>query len=370
MQVTISHAGLLKVVKACIKAANKKATMPILGHILLETDGETINASATDLEIAIQCRTPAHIESPGSVALPAKKLLDYLRLLPDSDMTLKVDSAFYATISCGRSRTRIAGMSKDQFPEIPSMSAPAGSLPAGLLASVAEKVISSVAQEESRFTLNGALGILANGSLSMVGTDGHRLALVSQRTDSSISHPLKMLIPRKALDDLIRLCSEMEPDSEVAIADDGNTVFFSFGDCVLACRKLSGSFPEYERILPKQHKIRVEAATAELRPAIERARQFANETTHAVKLTIANGSLTLSSSTDDTWESEESIPVDSQDASLNVAFNANYLLDALRVIPTEKAALLFNDPSSAAEIVPVGDGLGGEFRYVVMPMRI
>src|ERR1700730_9333561 len=178
MEFTVSKTDLVRELNLSQGVVEKKTTIPILSNVLVEATGDRIHLTATDLELGIRCSCPARVKKQGAGTIPAKRLLDYVRLLPDADVEVKIQENQWASLVCGRSRTRIAGMSRDSFPELPATPAPMAQIPVGVLSTMISKTIFAISAEESRFTLNGALLILKSTGVVMVATDSHRLALV------------------------------------------------------------------------------------------------------------------------------------------------------------------------------------------------
>src|SRR5437763_7073960 len=200
IEFTVSKTDLVRELNLSQGVVEKKTTIPILSNVLLEAAGDRIHLTATDLELGIRCSCPARVKKQGAGTIPAKRLLDYVRLLPDADLDLKFQENQWASLVCGRSRTRIAGMSRESFPELPQMPEELAVIPIGLLASMISKTIFAISAEESRFTLNGALLILKNSGLVMVATDGHRLAMVEADLDlPGMTTSYRALLPRKAM---------------------------------------------------------------------------------------------------------------------------------------------------------------------------
>jgi DNA polymerase-3 subunit beta len=371
MEFTVSKADLVRELNLSQGVVEKKTTIPILSNVLLEASGDRLSLTATDLELGIRCATPATLKSAGAGTIPAKKLLDYVRLLPDGEVNFKFSDNHWATITCGRSRTRIAGMSRESYPELPEMPAPLAQLPIGLLASMISKTIFAISAEESRFTLNGALLVLSEGSVTLVATDGHRLSLVEYENPLGSPAPYRALLPRKAMGELLKLASDAEDKSAaVDFAGDDNHLFFQLGSRLLISRKLTGNFPDFERVLPKGHSHTVELDREEFRAAIERVSQFADERSRAIKVRFADNEATIHSSLSESGESEESLAVEYGGPTVEIGFNAQYLLEFLRAVPEAKVAFHFKDAQSAGELTPAGEGVDYKYRYVVMPMRI
>jgi DNA polymerase-3 subunit beta len=263
-------------------------------------------------------------------------------------------------------------MSRESYPELPEMPEVLARIPIGLLASMIGKTIFSIAAEETRFTLNGALLLLRSNGATMVATDGHRLAMVESDGKLELGDVnYKALLPKKAMAELLKLSADTEDKGTlIEFAGDDNHLFFRMGERLLISRKLTGNFPDFERVLPKSHGHSVELSRDELRASIDRVSQFSDERSRAVKMKFADGELTLFSSTSEAGESEETLPVEYAGAAVEVSFNASYLLDFLRALPEEKVTFHFRDGQSAGELRPAGEGISYNYRYVVMPMRI
>jgi len=273
MEFTVSKNDLVRELGLSQGVVEKKTTIPILSNVLIEAQGDRIILTATDLELGIRCSCPAKVKKEGAGTIPAKKLLDYTRLLPDVDLSLKFLENHWANITCGRSRTKIAGMSRESFPELPQMPEPISEIPVGLLASMISRTSFAISMEESRFTLNGALLLLGSGGMTMVATDGHRLAYVESpmtANGGSLSD-FRALIPKKAMGEIVKLAELSAPEAKLVFAGDDNHLFFQFGERLLITRKLTGNFPDYERVLPKDNTNIAKLKKEEIRSAIERS---------------------------------------------------------------------------------------------------
>lgn len=370
MEFTVSRADLVRELNLSQGVVEKKTTIPILSNVLVEADGDRIVLTATDLELGIRCSCPARVKKSGAGTIPARRLLDYVRLLPDADVQVKIQENQWASLVCGRSKTRIAGMSRESFPELPQMPEVLAEIPIGVVASMIAKTIFAISTEESRFTLNGALLILKKGGLVMVATDGHRLAMTETSAElPGVSGSYRALLPRKAMAELQKLAGEVDPAAVVRFSGDENHLFFELGDRLLLSRKLTGNFPDFERVLPKDHPNAVILNREEFRGAIERVAQFSDERSRAIRVQVAKGEVKVHSSVSETGESEESIPVSYDGAAVEIGFNAQYLMDFLRAVQGDEVTFLFKDAHSAGELRPGGDK-PETYRYVIMPMRI
>jgi len=372
MEFTVSKNDLVRELGLSQGVVEKKTTIPILSNVLIEAQGDRIILTATDLELGIRCSCPAKVKKEGAGTVPARKLLDYTRLLPDVDLNLKFLENHWANITCGRSRTKIAGMSRESFPELPQMPEAISEIPVRLLSSMISRTAFAIYMEESRFTLNGARLLLGRDGMTMVATDGHRLAYVQSPMDvnGASSKGFRALIPKKAMGEIVKLAEESGTDSKVIFAGDENHLFFRFGERLLITRKLTGNFPDYERVLPKDNTNIVKLRKDEIRSAIERVSQFADERSRAIRVQFGQGEVKIFSSSVETGESEESVPTEYAGPDLEIGFNAQYLLDFLRALSQDEVAFALKDQKSAGEMRPAGEETKDHYRYVVMPMRI
>jgi DNA polymerase-3 subunit beta len=371
MEFAVSKTDLVRELSLSQGVVEKKTTIPILSNVLIEAGEDRIVLTATDLELGIRCVCPAKVKKGGAGTIPAKKLLDYVRLLPDAEVQVKFLENHWASLVCGRSRTRIAGMSRESFPELPAPPDVIAEIPASLLTSMITKTVFAISAEESRFTLNGALMQFKPGALVMVATDGHRLAMVESPTEvPGTAAGFRALLPRKAMLEIPKLAGDTSEGAVVRFTGDENHLFFQIGDRLLISRKLTGNFPDYERVLPKEQPFSVTVPREEMKAAIERVSQFADERSRAIRLQVEPGEVKFYSSLSDTGESEESLGVEYDGVSVEIGFNAQYMLDFLRAVPESSVSFHFKDAVSAGEIRPAGESVNYTYRYIVMPMRI
>ena len=372
MEFTVSKSDLVRELSLSQGVVEKKTTIPILSNVLLEAADGQLTLTATDLELGIRCSCPARVKKEGSGTVPARKLLDYVRLLPEGDVNMKFLENHWANITSGRSRTRIAGMSRESFPELPQMPPSIAEIPVKTLQSMIVRTQFAISMEESRFTLNGALLLLRPEGLTMVSTDSHRLAFVQAAAANSgkVDQQFRALVPKKAMSELMKLADEAGPDGKAIFSGDDNHLFFQVGHRLLITRKLTGNFPDYERVLPKDHTQSAKLQKDEIKSAIERVAQFADERSRAIRVRFTSGEVQVFSSSVEMGESEESVPSEYAGPDLEIGFNAQYLLDFLRVIPQDHVSFELKDQKSAGEMRPAGGDVPEQYRYVVMPMRI
>jgi DNA polymerase-3 subunit beta len=263
-------------------------------------------------------------------------------------------------------------MSRESYPELPQMPPRIAEIPAGILASLISRTVFVISNEESRFTLNGALLSIKPGRVTIVATDGHRLSMTEKDISSASEEQtsFRALLPKKAMGEIIKLCQDLDPAVAVEFSGNENHLFFRVGDRLLISRKLTGNFPDYERVLPQDHSHSVSLSRDELRATIERVSQFSDERSHAIRLRFAPGELKVFSSLSDTGETEENLSLNYDGAKIEVGFNAQYLAEFLRAVPENTVTLGFKDAGSAGELQPAGESVNYVYRYVVMPMRI
>jgi DNA polymerase-3 subunit beta len=371
MEITVSKFELLRELTATQGVVERKTTIPILSNYLFEASGDKLSLTATDLDLSLRTACNAKVKKEGSCTIPARKLHDYVKLLPDADISIKMLENHWISIRCGRSNTKMVGMARSNFPTLPVFpTAGVIKIPAQVLRGMIAKTGFAIASEESRYTLNGALMVLKPESITMVATDGHRLAHIERGGEKfeGISGELKTLIPKKAMDELKSLLDSTDTEA-VEFAKDESTLYFRIGPRLLTSRQLTGQFPNYEAVLPKDNTKSVTLPSDELSGAISRVAQFADERSRAVRLRMEKGELKLSASSTETGESEDTIETSYQGDSLTVGFNAQYILDFLKAVGAGDVKLEFKDAQSAGQLRPA-DSEDYKYRYIVMPMRI
>jgi DNA polymerase-3 subunit beta len=373
LEISVSRAELLRELTAAQSVVERKTTIPILSNFLFEADGDTLTITATDLDQSIRTSCAAKVKKPGACTIPARKLYDYIKLLGDGDISIKLQDNHWVQIRAGRSNTKMVGMARANFPmvaEFPSTGST--KLSVASLKNLIAKTIFAISSEESRYTLNGALLVLKAESMAMVATDGHRLAHIEKLGESldGITGEKKTLIPRKALGELLSLLNSTDAET-LDFADDEQTLFFRVGGRVLTSRKLTGQFPNYEAVLPRDNNKFVIVRSEDLMGSIQRVAQFADERSGAIKIRLEQNELKLSSSSTDSGESEDSIETPYNYDPLVVGFNSAYLIDFLKATGTTgEVRLEFKDAQSAGQMRPEDGSDDVKYRYILMPMRI
>jgi DNA polymerase-3 subunit beta len=370
MEFTVKKFDLLEELLLTQGVVERKTTIPILSNLLFEAKGNRLSITATDLELSIRTSCEAKVKKEGAGTIPAKKLLELVRLLPEEEIKFKLLENHWVHITSDRRNYKLVGMSKDNFPALPSFPHALIKIPAKLLADIIAKTTFAISLEESRYTLNGALLVLKPTSLTMVATDGHRLAMVE--TDHKLegfSAETRVLVPKKAMTEVQRLAAESGDDGVLEFAQDESHLFFQFGRRLLTSRKLTGQFPNYEAVLPRDANKTVVIERNELQDALRRVSQLADQRSHAVKFTLAKEGVEISASSPEYGEAKEAIEKEFKGDPIAIGFNAQYLLDFLKAAGSGDVKLEFKDSQSAGQMRPA-EGEEYKYRYIVMPMRI
>jgi DNA polymerase III subunit beta len=349
----------------------KKNTIPVLQNILIRSDGkEHIEIVATDLDLSIRCQCEAEVKQNGAMLIHARKLFDIVRSLPEAEINLERDDQSWGVLKCEGSRFRIVGQPEDNFPGVPELRTPKTSLPSEVLRYFIEHTIFSITQEESqRYVLNGAQFLLSKGLARMIATDGHRLAFVERKgIAEDLKEDVKVLVPKKTLSELLKITADAG-DAPVLFERDENHLFFQVGTRILISRTLSGQFPNYELVMPKETNHSMLFDRERISAAIRRAALMADERSHAIKLHIFDNRAEIRSNNTEVGEAHETVGIDYNGPEINLGFNSQYLLDFLQTVGTEEVFFEFKDVQSQAQLRPKG-AEDYDYRYIVMPMRI
>jgi len=371
MQFVVSKQNLQKELGFVQGVVEKKNTIPVLSNILIESVGEnTIRFTGTDLDVTIRCDMDAEdISTPGSICVQARKLFEIARLLPDAPVTFRKEDNDWVTVTCDKSRFKMVGIKKDDFPEVPSFKSAPTKISAGVIKVFVDRTIFAITQEESRYTLSGAKFILDDTGAKMITTDGHRLAYVERKgvSKNGNNESIDTLIPRKTLAELTKLTAGY--DGEISLGMDGNHIFFEVGPRLLISRMLYGQFPNYEMVMPKDTDKSIQFDAAVLNSAIRRVALMADERSRAIRFHLEPNQLVISSQNAEEGEANEAIQTEYNGDEIDIGFNAQYLQDFLNVIGDGNVAFEFKDGNSQAQLRPA-DGGDFEYKYVVMPMRL
>jgi DNA polymerase-3 subunit beta len=369
MELVVRKSDLLRELQLFQGIVERKNTIPILANVLIEAKGDQVRFLATDLEVALRSTCPATVTKPGALTLPAKKFYEIVKSLPDTDIRIAVDKAG-VKVAADRFDSRMQTLPREDFPTLPESGASASAmLSSASLKEMVAKTQFAITGEDTRYFLNGAQFVLQPASMSLVATDGHRLALVTVARDSKKkdAEENKAILPKKTLGELARLLAE--GNGEVRYERGENHLFFEVGGRLLISRMIDGQFPAYERVIPKGNDKHIDFDRDRLTNAVKRVALLSNERSRAVKFLIDKGKVDVTSSSPELGEAQETLTVDYSGPGVQICFNAQYVLDFLSAVTTDVISLELKDEVSQAVMKPVG-AEGYDYTYVIMPMRV
>lgn len=365
MKLEAKREHLLKPLQQVIGAVERRQTLPILSNVLLSATGRELTLTATDLEVELSVRIELPVETPGEITLPARKLHDILRALPeDATVVLGVEGE-KAVVRCGRSRFTLVTLPATDFPTLEDLPFDQGiPLAQRTLRGLIERTHFAMAQQDVRYYLNGLLLEVGSGTLRVVATDGHRLAFQELPIAVDAEHR-QVIVPRKGVLELMRLLADSE--AEVMLALGANHIQAAMGDIRLTSKLIDGKFPEYQRVIPRDPGRTMIADRMVLRGALARAGIVLDDKTQGIRLQLEDWTLRAQAQNADQEEAEEEIEINYSGGPLEIGFNVSYLLDALGALSGELARLSFNDAGSSCLIE---ENEGGNSKHVIMPMRL
>lgn len=376
MELTVGKAELQKELQLCQGVVEKRSTIPILSNVLLKAADGRLQIAATDLDVTILSSCAARVTTPGGVTIEAKRLFDVIRSLPDDDVHMTMQENNSMLIESGTAKFRLLGLPAEDYPTLPSVNVAEGfTIPLGELKTMVAKVKFAITHEETRFQLNGALLKVQPNKMEMVATDGHRMALINfpsaiTGAKGKKGSDLTILIPRKALDEILRLEGGEEGNVRFGVSE--NQLFFEAGDRRLLARMIDVNFPNYMEVISRDNDRRVLVDRERLLSTIKRISLVANERTRAVRFDFAPGKLTVSSTNPELGDARETVPIDYAGQPFFVGLNAAYVMDFLSATDTPSVSLDLKDENSQCIGKPAstGEDLPYDYLYVVMPMRL
>jgi len=367
MKFTITREKLHEGLGAVAATVPSKTTLPVLSNILVEATKDGLRLSGTDLDIAVSTVIPAQVDQEGATTLPARKLVEIVRELPSAAIRFTGSGEQRVQIECGRSRFKLLGLSREEFPSFPAVKFESGWM---VTAKDLQKLIVHVAfaasTEESRPILNGVLWELRSDRMRMVATNGHRLARMDVPLKGSTGQ-VDLIVPPKALEQIRRLFGA---DDEIEIARSENHLGFRSSGTQIFTRLIEGPYPNYEQVIPRENDKIMTADKSAFAAALRRMSIVASDQTHRIRLAFANGACKLSVTTPDLGEAQEEMTVAYEGDPLEIGFNAAYLLEILKNMPTDEVRLTFKGPERAATCEPVGWDDSASYLTLVMPLRL
>ena len=367
MKITLEQAALLKALAHTQSIVERRQTIPVLSNVLIETNPNGISLKATDNEIEITEIVPAEVEEEGSITIPAHKLYDIVRRLPDgSQLSLSAsETTGQVTLACGRSRFALASLPADGFPTMAKEEAPfTFELSSTDLADMIGKTGFAVSVEETRYNLNGIYLHQKASHLIAVATDGHRLACTKHALPEGAQDIPGIIIPRKTIGELTKLLGENTENVEVSLS--ANQIRFKLGKVELSSRLIDGTYPEYEKVIPAGNDKKMKADTKALSAVVERV-SVVSEKSRGIKLSIQPNLLQVSAAATDEGSAEDELDIAYDGAATDIGFNFRYLLDILAQIKGAEVQMAFEDSVSP---VILQDSNDTNTLYVLMPMRV
>lgn len=377
MELSVAKKDLLKLVSRMQGVAERKSTMPVLSNVLLAVDGpNALRVAATDLYLSIAGKVPAEVKKGGSVAVPAKDLLERVRMMPEGSVQIVTTDGASTNIKASGSPRRytLRGMPGDDFPPLPQAaeSAPTLSLSVDVLAELMQKTYFSISTDETRAHLNSALFEWDGDTVRMVTTDGHRLSMMEQKVVGKQA-TATMLIPLKAILELRRLCDELNAEGskdqkpEITITQSGSSAFFQAGSTTFSVKLVDAQFPPYAQVIPQATEKKVRVARGPLADALRAVSIAASERTGGVKLQLGGGTMRITSESPESGDGSDEVPIEYNGPAITVGFNAKYFLDVLGALGEDEVELGLSGELDPAVVKPVSER---KFLAVVMPMRI
>ncbi len=368
MNLTISKEQIINGLQAVQNVVSTRTTLPILSNVLLRAEGDKLEFTATDLDVTIASAVEAKISKPGASTVPVKKLFGIVRELNNSEIDLEVDDKNVCSIRSGPSFYKIHGLSADEFPPRPQFKEDKKVvLPQETVRSMMKKTSFAISTDESRYVLNGIFISLKDHKMTMVATDGRRLALVDEEVDVAEGSQGEFILPAKTVNELNRLLQEK---GEVEIRYTENQASFTLkdekGSSILIVTKLiEGNYPNYRQVIPAETKERISLVREEFLHALRRAEIMTSEKSNSVKMSFGKNKLEITANSPEVGEAKESLAVNYKGKEMAIAFNPKYMIDPLNALANDEVFIELID-----ELSPGVLKINGPFLYVVMPMRL
>ncbi len=363
MKFEVGKSALMEGLQKVLNVVSLRTTLPILSNVLIEADKSSLTLTTTDLEVGVRCKVDAKVAKTGSSTLPARRLSSIVRELPDGAIQVEIDDKDNASVKSGSSFFKIVGLSKDEFPPMPKAEGKHSyKMEQVAFREMLRKTSYAASTDETRYVLNGVLLSFKGGKLTMVATDGRRLALVEQEIDFPDDAQGDMILPTKAVAELTQVLGD---EGELTLGATDNQIMFQFDDVLVVSKLIDGTFPNYKQVIPAQCEERVTVERESLFTALRRVSLVTTDKSNAAKLTFGKNKVVISMSTPDVGEAEESLPVKYDGKEFSVAFNPEYMMDPLKTLTSDEIFLELTDELSPGVLktdIP--------FLYVLMPMRI
>jgi DNA polymerase-3 subunit beta len=368
MNLTIAKEQLINGLQAVQNIVGVRTTLPILSNVLIRAEGDRVEFTATDLDVTVACAVEAKIKKGGSTTVPVKKLFGIVRELNNPEIEIEVDDKNTCSVRSGASFYKINGLSAEEFPPLPKFKEDKKVvLPQEKIRGMLKKTSFAISTDESRYVLNGIFISLKEHKLTMVATDGRRLAMVDEEVDVSEKSQGEFIMPAKAVNELGRLLTEK---GEVEIRYTDNQASFTLKDekgfsILIIAKLIEGNYPNYRQVIPAEAKERVALQREEFLHALKRAEIMTSDKSNSVKLAFTKNNLAITANSPEVGEARETLAINYKGKEMAIAFNPKYMIDPLNALPNDEVFLELID-----ELSPGVFKINGPFLYVVMPMRL
>ena len=372
MKLSIERSILLRALSQAQSVVERRNTIPILANVLIECDESTVHFRATDLDIEVIDKTPAQVERPGATTVSAVTLHEIVRKLPDGALVTLADDATKGRlyVEAGRSNFSLATLPKEDFPIMASSEYTANfSAPAAMLRRLFDKSKFAISTEETRYYLNGVYLHVADGeggqTLRCVATDGHRLARIDAALPEGASDLPGVIVPRKTVGELRKLLDD--DDMQIAVSVSETKIRFATPEITMTSKVIDGTFPDYERVIPKGNDKELTIDNKVFANAVDRVATISAEKSRSIKVALSQDSLSLTVNNPESGNAHEDIAVDYSSEPLEIGFNAKYLLDVAGQIEGRDAVFLLDNPAAPALVKDTEDE---NALFVLMPLRV
>jgi DNA polymerase III subunit beta len=368
MNLTISKEQLMTGLQAVQNVVSTRTTLPILSNVMLKADADRLELTATDLDVTVTCSVEAKVKKPGSSTVPVKKLFGIIRELPAAEIELQVDEKNVCTIQAGSSFYKINGLAAEEFPPAPTFKDDKKVvLQQETVRGMLKKTSFAMSADESRYVLNGIFISLKDHKMTMVATDGRRLALVDEEVDINEASHGEFIVPAKAVNELNRLLSD-KGEIEVRYAE--NQASFHLKDekglsVHMVTKLIEGNYPNYRQVIPSETKERIALGREEIMQALRRAEIMTSEKSNSVKMSFGKNKLEITANSPEVGEAKETVAINYKGPEMAIAFNPKYMIDPLSALANDEVFMELID-----ELSPGVLKINGPFLYVVMPMRL
>ena len=363
IKLKVTKEAILDGLQRVQNVVSTRTTLPILSNVLVQASSGSLSLTTTDLDVAVRCKVEAEVSKTGSTTLPARKLFLILKEAPAAEIEIEVDDRNAASIRCGSSFYKIMGLPEEEFPRFPeSGTGKALKIEQAVLRDMFNKTAYAVSNDETRYVLNGVFMGLKGDKLTVVATDGRRLALIEHDMEVPKGTEAELILPTKAVGELERLLAD-KGDAKLSIGE--NQIIFELDGTILASKLIEGTYPNFRQVIPTETKERISLERELLLSALHRASILASEKSQSVKLNFAKNTLTITAITPEVGEAKETLSINYKGKELTIAFNPQYMMDPLRNLDADEVFLELSD-----ELSPGVIKVNAPFLYVLMPMRL